>query len=53
MFPNLLELYASYNHISDLSSIVYHSSLNVIDFEANLLNDISHIQDLSTINTLK
>jgi Leucine-rich repeat (LRR) protein len=52
-FPNLVELYASYNLISNLASLSFHERLEVLDIEANNVESLDDlIFNISTIETL-
>ncbi|XP_065196094.1 uncharacterized protein LOC135827540 isoform X2 [Sycon ciliatum] len=41
--PNLLELYAAHNFVSDLNSLLSADQLRVIDLEGNCIDDIGQI----------
>lgn len=39
-FPKLMELFASYNEIIDISDIAFHEGISVLDLEGNEISDI-------------
>lgn len=45
----LQELYLQYNDISDLSPLMLHEEIQVIDLEGNCIADIGQIEQLSTL----
>ena len=51
-FPQLKELYASYNSIEDVSDLMFKVSLNVIDLEGNDIKDIENLQNLMGLDQL-
>ena len=50
--PSLEELYLSFNDIWELSPLALHESLQVLDLEANAIEDAPQVGLLSTIPTL-
>jgi len=51
-FPKLSELYAPYNNINDLSDIIFHSSLEILDLEGNDIQDLKTVANLKTLDKL-
>jgi len=51
-FPKLKELYAPYNNINDLSDIIFHSSLEILDLEGNDIQDLKTVGNLRTLDKL-
>ncbi len=51
-FPKLSELYAPYNNINDLSDIIFHSSLEILDLEGNDIQDLKAVANLKTLDKL-
>jgi hypothetical protein len=47
--PRLEELFAAFNHVSDLSALAGHESLRVLDLEGN---DLEHAGQLALLSTL-
>ncbi len=51
-FPKLKELYAPYNHITDLSHIIMHDNLQVLDLEGNEIENVETLENLLSIDNL-
>jgi len=51
-FPKLKELYAPYNSIKDLSNIILHDNLQVLDLEGNELENLDTLENLLSIDNL-
>jgi Leucine-rich repeat (LRR) protein len=49
----LEELYISFNDIRDLSPLNTHDTLQVLDVEGNLIEDLEDIHNLQTLSTLR
>lgn len=49
----LKELYLSYNDVSDLTPLLMHEQLEVIDLEANAIADMSQLDVLATCKRLR
>lgn len=52
-FPVLVELYASYNLITNVNDLYFHEHLEVLDLEGNDIADIDTIDVLSTLPKIK
>lgn len=46
--PSLEELYISFNEVSELSPLQFHESLQILDIEANLVEDPTEIENLAS-----
>lgn len=53
VMPILEELYVSFNDITDLSPLVTHDTLQVLDLEGNLVEDFAEVQSLGGVTTLR
>mmetsp|Transcript_110999 Transcript_110999/g.312960 ORF Transcript_110999/g.312960 Transcript_110999/m.312960 type:complete len:629 (+) Transcript_110999:66-1952(+) len=53
VLPVLEELYIAFNDVRDLSPLCMHEALQVLDIEGNLVEDMSEIEGLNTVNTLR
>jgi len=51
-FPKLKELYAPYNSIKDLSNIILHDNLQVLDLEGNELENLDTLENLLSVDNL-
>jgi len=51
-FPKLQELYAPYNNIKDLSDIIFHSHLQVLDLEGNEIEKLETLENLMSLEKL-
>lgn len=51
--PVLEELYISFNDVRDLSPLLMHDSLQVLDVEGNLIEDFDDIANLRSVRTLR
>jgi Leucine-rich repeat (LRR) protein len=51
-FPKLVELYANYNFINDLTPLYYNDSLEILDLEGNDISKIDNIEILETVSKL-
>ena len=51
-FFQLKELYASFNNLKEISSLMFHNSLQVIDLEGNEITDIGNIEYLQSVPNL-
>jgi hypothetical protein len=45
-FPILKELYCSFNLVENLSDLYYNESLELVDFEANMLMDFDFVVEI-------
>lgn len=52
-FPQLRELYLSYNQIYDVSPLMYNESIEILDLEGNEIEKKECLEDLSTMIQLK
>lgn len=52
-FPQLIEFYASYNCITDLTELYFHENLEVIDMEGNDITSLEAVEVLETLPKLK
>lgn len=53
VLPVLEELYVSFNDITYLSPLELHDSLQILDLEGNLVDDIAEVQSLGAVTTLR
>ncbi|CAE7451194.1 LRRC56 [Symbiodinium microadriaticum] len=53
VLPVLEELYVSFNDVSDLSPLLSHEALQILDMEGNLVDDFEEIQSLEVVSTLR
>eukprot|EP00930_Biecheleria_cincta_P034081 TRINITY_DN23587_c0_g1_i1.p1 TRINITY_DN23587_c0_g1~~TRINITY_DN23587_c0_g1_i1.p1 ORF type:complete len:591 (-),score=101.49 TRINITY_DN23587_c0_g1_i1:319-2091(-) len=53
VLPVLEELYVSFNDITDLSPLVTHDTLQVLDLEGNLVEDFAEVRSLEGVTTLR
>jgi Leucine-rich repeat (LRR) protein len=51
--PVLEELYVSFNDVRDLSALYTHDALQILDVEANMIDDFEEIASLQTVATLR
>lgn len=51
-FPNLTELYASYNLIEDVSDLMFAAKLTVLDLEGNEIREMENLRNLSGLENL-
>lgn len=52
-FPVLKELYLPYNQISDVQSIMFNETIEVLDLEGNEIEKSQCIDDLQTLKSLR
>lgn len=45
-FPQLKELYCAFNNITSLAGLMFHDSVQILDFEGNKIQDFSEIESL-------
>lgn len=50
--PNLKELYAAFNNITSLSSLMFHERLEILDLEGNAVDDWREVEYLNTCEKL-
>lgn len=48
--PNLIELNCSFNNISDVSPLAFHSKIQILDLEGNQLTDEYQLDHLESLN---
>eukprot|EP00439_Symbiodinium_sp_Y106_P053353 s158_g7.t1 len=53
VLPVLEELYVSFNDVSDLSPLLSHEALQILDMEGNLVDDFEEIRSLEVVSTLR
>lgn len=46
--PCLEELYISFNEVSELAPLQFHESLQILDLDANLIDDLTEIENLAS-----
>jgi len=51
--PVLEELYVSFNDIKDLSPLLAHETLQILDLEGNLVDDLDEVTSLEAVATLR
>ncbi|CAJ1348115.1 unnamed protein product [Effrenium voratum] len=51
--PLLEELYVSFNDVRDLSPLLAHEALQVLDLEGNLVEDFDEVTSLEAVSTLR
>mmetsp|Transcript_64152 Transcript_64152/g.150568 ORF Transcript_64152/g.150568 Transcript_64152/m.150568 type:complete len:530 (-) Transcript_64152:110-1699(-) len=53
VLPVLEELYVSFNDVRDLSPLLTHEALQILDLEGNLVDDFEEVRSLEVVSTLK